>query len=261
MEPDASFVAADAYDQFVGRYAPQLAQELVAFAGVEAGMRALDVGCGPGGLTAVLADRLGAENVCGVEPSEPFAEACRARVPGVTVHVGAAELLPFDANSFDVALSQLVVNFMSDPLGGVREMARVTKPGGVVASCVWDYGGEMTMLRAFWDAAREIGAPGAAEADEADFAWCRDGELGELWRQAGLSDVGTSALVVNVRYADFDELWAPFPRGIGPAGSFTAALEPDRRQALRVAFRERLAAGEQAFVLSGRAWAARGTVA
>ncbi len=189
MEPDASFVAADAYDQFVGRYAPQLAQELVAFAGVEAGMRALDVGCGPGGLTAVLADRLGAENVCGVEPSEPFAEACRARVPGVTVHVGAAELLPFDANSFDVALSQLVVNFMSDPLGGVREMARVTKPGGVVASCVWDYGGEMTMLRAFWDAAREIGAPGAAEADEANFAWCRDGELGELWRQAGLSDV------------------------------------------------------------------------
>ena len=256
-----SFVAADAYDQFVGRYAPQLAQELVTFADVEAGTRALDVGCGPGGLTAVLADRLGAENVCGVEPSEPFAEACRARVPGATVLVGTAERLPFDADSFDVALSQLVVNFMSDPLGGVREMARVTKPGGVVASCVWDYGGEMTMLRAFWDAAHEVGAPGASESDEANFPWCRKGELGELWVQAGLRDVRTSALVATVRYADFAELWAPFPQGIGPAGSFTASLDPDRRQALRDAFHERLGAGAQPFVLSGRAWAARGTVA
>ena len=121
--------SADAYDRLVGRYAPSLASALIEFTGVEQGMRALDVGCGPGALTAALADRLGPGSVCGAEPSEPFAEACRARLPGVEVVSAAAEALPFGDGSFDVTLSQLVVNFMRDSQKGVLEMARVTRPG------------------------------------------------------------------------------------------------------------------------------------
>src|SRR5207248_4156391 len=145
---------------------------LVGFARVESG-RAFDVGCGPGALTAVLAERLGADNVSGADPSEPFAEACRERVPGATIVVAPAEALPFADDTFDTALSQLVVNFMTDPGAGVSEMGRVTRRGGVVASCVWDYAGEMTLLRAFWDAAREVEPERGAAGDEGVvMPWC-----------------------------------------------------------------------------------------
>ena len=120
----------------------------------------------------------GTASVCAAEPSEPFAEACRTRLPGVEWSVATAEALPFADQVFDATLSQLVVNFMRDAEAGVREMARVTRPGGVVASCVWDYAGEMTLLRAFWDAAREVDRERAAAADEgAIMRWCAEGSL------------------------------------------------------------------------------------
>ena len=165
--------SADAYNRFVGRYGPELATALIDFAGVEPGMRTLDVGCGPGALAAALVERLGAARVSAVDPSAPFAEACRARLPGVDMVEADAEALPFADGAFDAALSQLVVNFMPDGEAGVREMARVTRPGGTVASCVWDYGGEMTLLRTFWDAAREVDPERGAAADEGVvMRWC-----------------------------------------------------------------------------------------
>jgi SAM-dependent methyltransferase len=254
-------VSADAYDRHIGRYGPPLASALIEFAGVEPGMRALDVGCGPGALTAALAERLGAANVCGAEPSEPFAEACRARLPGVEVVAAAAESLPFADDAFDAALSQLVVNFMRDADGGVGEMARVTRPGGVVASCVWDYAGEMTLLRAFWDAAREVDPEGGAAADEgAVMRWCGDGELAELWRSAGLREVRFGPLVVRASYAGFEDLWAPLLAGAGPAGAFCRSLDDDRRAALNETFRRRLGVGDAPFELTARAWAVAGVV-
>jgi ubiquinone/menaquinone biosynthesis C-methylase UbiE len=148
----------DAYERHVGRYGAQLAAAFCDFAGARAGMRALDVGCGAGSLTGVLARRLGADRVTGAEPSAAFANACRARSPGIEIASAGAEDLPFRDDTFDLVAAQLVVNFMDDPRTGVREMARVTAPGGIVAACVWDYAGEMTLLRAFWDAAGEIAA-------------------------------------------------------------------------------------------------------
>ena len=234
---------------------------MIGFARVEPGMRALDVGCGPGALTAALAERLGAANVCGADPSEPFAEACRARLPGVEVAVAAAEALPFADRAFDAALSQLVVNFMRDPEASVREMARVTRPGGIVASCVWDYGGEMTLLRAFWDAAREVDPARAAGADEGTvMRWCADGELAGLWHDAGLGNVRHEALVVRAGYAGFEDLWSPLPTGVAPSGAFCASLDDDRRAALHGARRRRLGVGDGPFELPARAWAVAGTV-
>jgi SAM-dependent methyltransferase len=253
--------SAEAYDRHVGRYGSQLAAALIDFAGVKPGMRALDVGCGPGALTGALAERLGPGDVVGADPSPPFAEACRARLPEVEVVIASAESLPFADGEFDAVLSQLVVNFVTDPEAGVREMARVCRPGGVVASCVWDYAGEMTLLRTFWDAAREVDPKRGAAADEGVvMPWCGEGELGELWRRAGLRGVRSGALVVRAPYAEFDDLWSPFPTGIAPSGAFSKSLDADRRAALRDSYRRRLGVGEGPFELSARAWAAAGTV-
>jgi SAM-dependent methyltransferase len=250
--------SADAYDRLVGRYSPQLAAALIDFAGPEPGMRALDVGCGPGALTAALARRLGPESVSAADPSEPFVEACRARVPGAEVVVASAEELPFADGTFDVVLSQLVVNFMRDAEAGVREMARVARPGGTVASCVWDYSGGMTLLRAFWDSAGEV-APERSDADEGRIMrWCREGELAKLWRAAGLVDVRFGALETSAAYTDFEDLWSPLPTGIAPAGAFTKSLDADRQAALHDALRRRLGVGDGPFELTARAWAAAG---
>jgi SAM-dependent methyltransferase len=254
--------SADAYDGHVGRYGAPLASALIDFAGIEPGMRALDVGCGPGALTAVLAGRLGSGSVAAADPSEPFAGACRARLPGVEVVLAAAEALPFSDGAFDVVLSQLVVNFMGDPAAGVREMARVTRRGGIVASCVWDYAGEMTLLRAFWDAAREVDPDRGAVADEGVvMRWCGEGELAALWREAGLGEVRFGPLVVSASYRDFEDLWSPFLTGVAPSGAFCKSLDEERRSALHDAYRRRLGVGDGPFVLTARAWAVAGTVA
>lgn len=252
-------VQADAYDRLVGRYGAHLAAGLCDFAGVDAGMRALDVGAGPGALTAELVRRVGVANVVAVEPSESFAHACRARVPGVEVVQAGAEALPLANEMFDATLSQLVLNFVADAPAAVREMARVTRTGGVVAACVWDYDGEMQVLRAFWDAAREV-SPGAAALDEAGMPFCREGELAALFGDVGLLHVRSAPLRVRARYAGFDDLWSPFPAGVGPAGAFTASLGEDERAALRDALARRLNAGAQPFELTARAWAVAGTV-
>jgi SAM-dependent methyltransferase len=256
-----AFQSPEAYDRFVGRYGAQLAAELIGFACVEPGMRTLDVGCGPGALTTALAGRLGPENVSAVDPSPPFVQTSLARAPGAQVLVAQAEALPFPDDTFDAALSQLVVNFMGDALAGVSEMSRVTKPGGVVASCVWDYGGEMTLLRVFWDAAREVDPERGAAADEGvTMSWCREGELAELWEAAGLGEVRLGALVVRAKYSDFDDLWWPLPMGVGPAGAFCKSLDDEGRAALRDSLCRRLGVGDGPFELTARAWAVTGSV-
>src|SRR5918996_1787013 len=163
----------------MGRYSVPFAPRFADFAGIAAGQRALDVGCGPGALTAELVSRLGPAAVSAVDPSEPFVAAARERHPGVTVRRAAAEQLPFEDQAFDAALAQLVVHFMADPVAGLREMARVTRAHGVVAACVWDHAGERTPLAVFWRAARELD-PGAR--DESGLAGAREGELAELLR-------------------------------------------------------------------------------
>jgi hypothetical protein len=136
----------------------------------------------------------------------------------------------------------------------------VTRPGGVVASCVWDYAVEVTLLRAFWDAAREVDPERAAADEGVVMRWCGDGELAELWRVAGLRDVRFGPLVVRASYASFDDLWSPLPTGVAPSGAFCESLEQDRRAALRDAYRRHLGVSDGPFELTAGAWAVAGSV-
>jgi SAM-dependent methyltransferase len=249
-------VAGDKYDRFMGRYSRKLAPELIAFAGVEPGMTAVDVGCGPGALTECLVERLGAENVAAADPSEPFVAAATERAPGADVRHAAAEKLPWDDDHFDAALSQLVVNFMRDAHAGASEMRRVVRPGGVVAACTWSYATDMEMLRRFWDAARRL-KPGAPD-EGSTMRYRTVEELDELWRRVGLSDVETDHLRVETTYTDFDDLWEPFTFGVGPAGAFVASLEPNERDALRRDLFSGLNEPDGPFTLSATACTVRG---
>ena len=249
-------VSGDVYERYIGRYSRQLAPRLVDFAGIERRARVVDVGCGPGALTAELAARTGA--VAAADPSEPFVEACRARVPGADVRLAPAESLPWPDGSFDAALSQLVVNFMSDAHAGLREMQRVVVDGGVVASCTWEYGDGMRMLRTFWDAALALDPKAPDEARVMRFH--RAAELDALWRDTGLRDVETAPLDVAVTYEDFDDYWLPFESGTGPGGAYCAALAPEARHELRGECFRRLGEPHGSFTLSARAWGVRGLV-
>src|SRR5688572_22604033 len=164
----------------MGRYSAPLAPVFADFAEVDGRRRVLDVGCGPGALTAELVRRLGTEAVLAADPSEQFVAAARERHPGVDVRRAAAEDLPFADGEFDAALAQLVVHFMAEPVRGLAEMARVTRAGGVVAACVWDHGGEQTPLAPFWQAVHKVD-PDAM--DESGLAGGREGHLAELFAE------------------------------------------------------------------------------
>jgi len=219
-------VPAGSYDRYMGRYSRKLAPLFAEFAGVRPGMRALDVGCGPGALTESLAARAGADAVAAADPSESFVATCAERVP------------------------------VDDAPGAVSEMRRVARSGGVVAACTWDYRERMEMLRVFWDAALAVDPDAPDEGGRMRFA--TTAELREQWLAAGVGDVTTDALEVGERYDGFDDYWQPFTAGVGPGGAYCVALEPERREALRDECRRRLGDPSGPFELRARAWAVRG---
>ncbi|WP_129338843.1 class I SAM-dependent methyltransferase [Cellulomonas endophytica] len=242
-------VGADAYGRFMGRFSAPLAPLLADAAGVVAGMTALDVGCGPGALTAELVARLGASSVHAVDPSPSFVAAARSALPGVDVRQAMAEVLPFADAAVDAALAQLVVPFLRDPVAGLGEMRRAVRPGGVVAACAWDHAGGRSPLAPFWDAVRAVGLDAV---DESGAPGVRAGDLERLARAAGLRDPTPGELTVRVAYASAAEWWEPFGLGVGPAGDLVARLDAATRDRVRAAAVERLPRG--AFVLTATAW-------
>jgi SAM-dependent methyltransferase len=246
-------VTADAYDQFMGRFSAPLAERFVELLGLAHVHRALDVGCGPGALTRLLVAALGPERVAAVDPSPPFVAAVRERCAGLDVRQAWADALPFADATFDLVTAQLVVHFMPDPVAGLREMARVARPGGLVAASVWDHAGGSGPLAEFWDAVREadVDAP-----DESELPGTRRGDLARLAGKAGLVDVVEQALTLTVSFASLEEWWRPFTLGVGPAGAYVLTLDDDARTRLHARCAERLGAGP--FVVGATAWVVTG---
>jgi len=242
-------VSADAYGRFMGRFSAPLAEAFLDVVGVSEGQRALDVGCGSGVLTTALVERLGVQRVSAVDPSRAFVEAVREKYPSMDVRGSTAEALEFGDETFDLVLSQLVVHFMTDPVAGLRQMARVAVRGGIVGANVWDHAGESGPLAVFWSAVRLLD-PQAR--DESRLPGVSEGGLAQLFVDAGLTVASSTALTVSVDHVDFDEWWQPFTLGVGPAGTYVAALDDAGRDRLRETCRAMLPAWP--FATRATAW-------
>jgi len=252
------FTASDAYDRSIARYSRELAPHFVALTGVAtlpAGP-VLDVGCGTGALTAWLAERFGAKAVAGIDPSVPFVETCRARIPAADVRVGSGEALPFRDGTFRAALSQLVLGFVKDPPRMAAEMRRVVRPGGIVAACMFASRG-LALTRTFYDEAQKLD-PGAPHDQRLPFR--TSAELEALWRGAGLRDVRAGEIRLEVDYDGFDDCWTPFAHGVGPGGAYFLAQPEERRRALRDACFEALGRPAAGFSLPAHVLTVAGIV-
>jgi SAM-dependent methyltransferase len=240
----------ESYDDFMGRYSVRLAPLFADFAGVRAGQRVLDVGAGTGALTRELVER-GAV-VVAVEPSPEFTRALRSRFPHIEVHETPAEALPFEDDSFDIALAQLVVAFMEDAGAALRELARVAHG---VAICMWGVE-EVEMFAAIGRTARILGS---GEAEQGARRYRTPRELHDLLAAAGLVDVETCGLDVTAAYVDFEDFWNALSLQVGPAGAWLHGLDDHQRTRAHDELHRQLGSPGGAFELHGRAYGARGT--
>jgi SAM-dependent methyltransferase len=251
------FSEGDGYEQFMGRWSRLLAPLFVDFVQVGAGDVVLDVGSGTGALSLAVA-AVGSGRVTGIERSESYVRHAQQHAASdrVRFQVGDATALPFPDNTFDRVLSMLVLNFVPAPAVALDQMIRVTRPGGVVAAAVWDYGDGMGMLRMFWDEAVALNQE-AESRDERHMPLCSRGALAELWRDHGLHGVDEQPLTIEMAFTSFDDYWRPFLLGQGPAGAYVTSLREFDRRALQSRLRRRWASGPS---LPARAWAVRGVV-
>jgi SAM-dependent methyltransferase len=264
MSPPSDFFAdSDPYERFMGRWSHVLGARFAEFVSIGQHDSVLDVGCGIGSLSFAIADAFSAARVIGVDPSVAFVSRAQTRMGNERARfmVGDAQALPFPDSMFDKVVSQLVLNFVPAREQALREMIRVSRPGGVVAAAVWDYADGMRMLRLFWDEAVALDPPVAAR-DEGRMPLCTRGELGALWRACGLERIEEQPIVIDLAFASFADYWQPFLGGQGPAGAYVVSLAASRRATLQRRLRDRLLSSRQdgPFVLQARAWAVKGSV-
>src|ERR1022692_3584964 len=258
------FADAEAYERFMGRWSRLVAPQLIDFTDLPDRGQFLDVGSGTGALSFALAERKPRAHVRGIDPSKEYvayANSRNAYPDRVSFEEGDAQKLRFADASFDASLSLLVFNFIPDPGKALREVRRVTKPGGRISAAVWDYGDGMRMLRAFWDSAASIDAK-SERLDEKHMPLCRAGELAELWRQGVLENVHEQPQVITMRFESFADYWDAFLLGQGPAGVFVKSLNHDQVRALRDELKSRVSPSAEnlPITLSARVWSVCGTV-
>lgn len=242
------------YDRFMGRYAAELAPRFADFARIGTAERVLDVGAGTGALTAELVDRVGASRVAAAEPSAEFTAGLRRRMPELEIRQAPAEDMPWADGSFDAVLAQLVISFVADGTAATGEMARLARLGGVVALCMWDEDG--LDLAPPLRAARQVVAP--ADTPPPALPHRSEAALRRLLTEAGLRQVETATLTVRSEYASFEEYWDAARAMRGPDSAWMVDLDERRLTPGREAARAALGSPAGAFVLEGRAAAARG---
>jgi SAM-dependent methyltransferase len=249
------------YEGYIGRWGRLVAAKFVDWLGQPEGLRWLDLGCGTGGLSQTILNKAAPAEIAGIDPSKGFITLAREQVGDLRANfvVGDAQSLPFASTYFDVAVSGLVLNFIPDPTLALNEMLRVVKPEGTIAAYVWDYAGEMQMLRVFWDAVVALD-PQAASLDEGvHFKLCQPQKLEKLFKEAGLGTVEGQAIEVSTVFRDFNDFWEPFLGGQGPAPAYVATLDEIQKESLRERLRQTLSAGKEGSIhLRARALAVQG---
>lgn len=250
------------YEQYVGRWSRRIAPLFLAWLNVPPGRRWLDVGCGTGALCATILDHCVPASLAGIDPSEGFLDTAKQNLAGrAALHPGSATAIPLGNASVDVVVSGLVLNFIPDPRAALAEMARVTCGGGTVAAYVWDYAGDMELMRRFWDAAVELDPAAAALDEGVRFPLCRPAALEALFLDAGLTDVEVKAIDIATPFADFEDYWQPFLGGQGPAPGYATALDEAARTRLRERLQARIpTAADGSIAMTARAWATRAIV-
>ena len=260
-KPD-TWVNAEAYEPYVGRWSRVVAREFLDWIAVPTGSHWLDVGSGSGALTGTILQQMEPAQVTGIDQSEGFVAYAREHVQDsrVSFRVANAMELPFEDETFDAVVSGLVLNFIPRQEVALAEMARVTRRGGTIAVYVWDYGDKMEMMRVFWDAAGELDPAATEKVESLRFPICKPEPLTELFKGAGLTGVEVRAIDASTHFRDFDDYWTPFLGGQGPAPAYAISLTEERRTALRELIRSKLPISkDESIPLIARAWAIRGT--
>jgi len=253
------WASGDPYERYVGRWSRKVAPEFLAWLGMAPGLDWLDVGCGTGALSQTILDQATPKSVKGVDASAGFLEYAKANIrdPRASFAVGDAQSLPVDDASVDIAVSGLVMNFVPEPLRMAADMARAARPGGTVAVYVWDYSGQMGMMRVFWSSATELDAHAADEGPR--FALCHPPALTAVFSEAKLERVEVRPIDVPTVFRSFEDYWSPFLGGQGPGPAYVLSLNPERRNALRDRIRSKLPEEADGSIrLTARAWAVRG---
>lgn len=261
MKKTDNWASGDLYEPYVGRWSRRVAQEFLKWLDVPDQKRWLDVGCGTGALSQTILERCDPKSVLGIDRSDGFVAYARSKVtdPRVTFEVGDAQSLPVDSETYDTAVSGLVLNFVPQPEKMTSEMARAVKKDGIVAVYVWDYADKMQLMRYFWDAAVALD-PAVADLDESPrFPICKPDALHELFEKSGLKQVETRAIDIDTHFKDFDDYWTPFLGGQGPAPGYAMSLSEEKRAQLRERIRASLPFGSDGSIpLIARAWAVKG---
>jgi SAM-dependent methyltransferase len=256
------WASGDAYEPYVGRWSRLVAREFLNWLAAPTNGEWLDVGCGTGALSELILQTTSPRRVTGIDPSEGFVSFARNKVADrrAAFQVGDVQALAIPDSSFDAAVAGLVINFVPDQPKAVGEMRRVTRPGGIVAGYVWDYAGEMQMMRHFWDAAAALDASAIPLDEGRRFPVCRQEPLANLFQSVGLDRVQVRSIDVPTIFKDFDDYWSPFLGGQAPAPGYCMSLPEDRRIALRERIRGNLPIRNDGTIhLMARAWGVRGT--
>jgi SAM-dependent methyltransferase len=261
MASNFKAVNAEGYEKLMGRFSRRLADSFIGFTGASPAEKILDVGCGTGAMTFALAQRGDHAAIVGIDVSEPYVAFARARNadPRITFEIADASSIPLPSGHFDRAVSQLVLQFLPDPLPAVTEMRRVVRPGGLVAACVWDSFGGQPHIRMLWDTASALGLDKARNLFR---PLSTAGELAAMWRKAGLTQVKDDTITMRFEFANFDDYWTPFLSGDGPPGQMVMGLLPEQRatleQQLRHVFLSGRPDGHRSFIAA--AWICKGIV-
>ena len=262
-KPKESWDAGGPYELYVGRWSRIVARKFLAWLSVSAGRSWADVGCGTGVLVESILAHCVPSAVIGIDQSEGFISEARRQITDARARfdVGDAKDLPMDKATCDVTVSGLVLNFVADHSAMAREMVRVTKPGGKVATYVWDYAGGMEMMRHFWDAAIAV-TPQDARLDQGNrFPICQPDPLKALFQDLGLKEIVVRPIDIPTVFQNFEDYWSPFLRKQGSAPTYLASVNEETQGRIRELLQARLVPREDGVIaLRARVWAVQGIV-